>query len=513
MAIFAYRLFFVPKNRVIPKKEDYKMSDQYYSVEAEQCVLGGIMLSQAAFEHVTLEKDDFYMSEHKEIFNVICQLAKTNQDIDIITVSDKLESQKPYKPYGGLAYLSLLVEHTPSAANIVAYAAIVKDRSLKRQAKILLDSDNIDFSQIAKLAEKANMKRGGNVQIKQFTDLEKLEFAGIKWVVDGLIPEGTRNLLAAKPKAGKSWLALEIANAIATGGKFLDRKCDKGRVLYLALEDNDRRMKSRITALKFGFNKNISYATAGNFPAADQGGIEALAAWCDKCEKDNKDNKPKLIIIDTFAKFRPKNNNASMYQSDYESTQSLLKIAESYGVAILLIHHTRKMQSEDPLETISGSLGLIGGLDNLFVLERQRNSNLGKLSIIGRDLENDDPINLMFEACHWKAITDSESLITPDRARLALMILDGYAIKEMAGILEKQEGAIYKMLHDMTNAGIIYRQGRGDYLICSDISRDYLETVVKNTVIENFHKKSKDNSLPSLPESYPESYPQIVQNF
>ncbi len=469
------------------------------SIISEQSVLGALMLDNSALSRISnLKSTDFNASEHRLIFQAIEELNALNQPFDMVTLSEHLEQSGKYA--GGIAYLGILVESTPSAANIHAYAQIVLQHSLNRQVKALLEAKEIDYTKLKALSEQAIMPnvKAGKVQIKQFSDLEGLEFAGIKWVVDGLIPEGTRNLLAAKPKAGKSWLALSLAHAVATGGDFLGRKTTRGNVLYLALEDNDRRMKNRINALNMGFSKGISYATAGNFPAADAGGIEALAQWCKSVEH------PALIIIDTFAKFRPQANSASssMYQSDYESTQGLLQIAETFGAAIMLIHHTRKMQSDDPLETVSGSLGLIGGLDNLFVLERGRNSKLGKLSLIGRDLESDEPINLLFENCAWRAMSDAETLLTPDRARLALMILDGYAIKEMAGILEKNEGAIYKMLHDMVKAGIIYRKGRGEYLLCSDIERPYLERVSNGSDIEDF----KASSLPSLPQSYHESY-------
>ena len=111
--------------------------------------------------------------------------------------------------------------------------------------------------------------------IKTATSLQFMTFAALKYIVPDLIVEGCV-LLAGKPKAGKSWFVLDIGLAVACGGYRLgDKKCEQGDVLYLALEEADRRLQRRITKLlpTFGdkWPERFQYVTI--WPRADEGGI------------------------------------------------------------------------------------------------------------------------------------------------------------------------------------------------------------------------------------------------
>ena len=104
------------------------------SIEAEQAVLGGLLLDTQAWDHVgdTLAADDFYRPDHRLIFDSISQLVAESKAIDVVTVSEHLERRAKLADVGGLAYLSTLVRDTPTAANVRAYALIVRERSLLR---------------------------------------------------------------------------------------------------------------------------------------------------------------------------------------------------------------------------------------------------------------------------------------------------------------------------------------------------------------------------------------------
>ena len=98
------------------------------SVEAEQSVLGGLMLDNRAFETVSerLQAEDFFRHQHRQIYTAISKLADADKPFDVLTLSDELADAEELESAGGLTYLSELVERTPSAANISAYADIVK---------------------------------------------------------------------------------------------------------------------------------------------------------------------------------------------------------------------------------------------------------------------------------------------------------------------------------------------------------------------------------------------------
>ncbi len=106
-----------------------------HSIEAEQSVLGGLMLDNGRWDQVAdiLTEQDFYRRDHRLIFNCIASLSESNTPFDVITISERLEKLGEIEEAGGLAYLGSLVKNTPSAANIKAYADIVRERSILRQ--------------------------------------------------------------------------------------------------------------------------------------------------------------------------------------------------------------------------------------------------------------------------------------------------------------------------------------------------------------------------------------------
>jgi replicative DNA helicase len=106
-----------------------------HSIEAEQSVLGGLMLDNSAWDRVvdTLNEGDFYRRDHRLIFAAVHALADGNQPFDVVTLSEHLSARAELEEAGGLGYLGDLAHNTPSAANILAYAGIVRERSVVRQ--------------------------------------------------------------------------------------------------------------------------------------------------------------------------------------------------------------------------------------------------------------------------------------------------------------------------------------------------------------------------------------------
>ena len=160
--------------------------------------------------------------------------------------------------------------------------------------------------------------------------LGKMEFPPIKYAVPGLIPEGC-SILAGRPKLGKSWLALDVALAVARGDYCLgDFKCEQGNVLYLALEDNRRRLRSRVEKVSAPFAldiwpKALDFAT--QWPRCDDGGLDKLRQWA-----ESKPN-PRLIIVDVLAQFRSgRGDRESLYESDYRAVKGLQELASELSL-------------------------------------------------------------------------------------------------------------------------------------------------------------------------------------
>jgi AAA domain len=215
-------------------------------------------------------------------------------------------------------------------------------------------------------------------------ELMAANFPPPRWAVPDLLVEGA-TVLAGAPKAGKSWLALNLAVSVATGGPALGQiEVDPGPALYLALEDTPRRLQDRLGKILRGQTPAPETLTISiECPPLSAGGTERLADWLT--------NHPdaRLVVIDVLARMRgPRLRDDSIYAADYALATEIKKIADEYHVAILVVHHTRKAGAEDWIDTISGSQGIAGGVDAIAVLKRMRGQVDGVLSVTGRDIED-----------------------------------------------------------------------------------------------------------------------------
>ncbi|MDI3344366.1 AAA family ATPase [Streptomyces sp. AJ-1] len=213
-------------------------------------------------------------------------------------------------------------------------------------------------------------------------ELMDTEFPEPKWAVPGLISEGV-NLLAGPPKVGKSWMSLGLGLSVAAGGKALDTvPVEGGPVLYLALEDTPRRLQSRMGKILGGQPAPVGLTLATQCPPLPQGGNEAIANWLER----NPDAR--MVVIDVFAKMRGVSPpGASAYDADYAAVGHAKRLADHYGVAIVLVHHVRKAGSDDFLTEVSGTNGLAGAADATLVLKRARGKADGMLHVTGRDVD------------------------------------------------------------------------------------------------------------------------------
>ena len=294
-------------------------------------------------------------------------------------------------------------------------------------------------------------------------ELKAMHFEPIKYVVRGIIVEGL-TLLAAKPKIGKSWLMLHVAIAVARGSFTLGEiHCEEGDVLYCALEDNLRRLKSRMSKLlgmDADWPKRLRFMT--EMPRLAEGGIDVIREWIKSAPH------PRLVVIDTLAMVRaPKKRDESNYELDYAAAKELRDLANEYGIAIVLVHHLRKADSDDPFDTVSGTLGLTGAPDTILVLKRDTSGNV-ILHGRGRDLtEIEKALAFNRDACTW-TITGSASEARSSRERTA--ILDALGAHgeaatpaEIAALAGLKHGSVKHLVLKMAKDGLLRRNDKGRY--------------------------------------------------
>lgn len=200
-------------------------------------------------------------------------------------------------------------------------------------------------------------------------------------VIDGLLYAGTY-LFVGAPKVGKSFLMAQIGYHVSTGLELWGYPVHQGAVLYLALEDDHRRLQDRLFRM-FGTESadNLYFSIYAKQLGA---GLEEQLKWFVQEHPDTR-----LIIIDTLQKVRESGGDTYSYASDYEVITKLKAFADEHGICLLLVHHTRKQQAEDKFDMISGTNGLLGAADGAFLLQKERRtSNTATLDISGRDQQD-----------------------------------------------------------------------------------------------------------------------------
>lgn len=232
------------------------------------------------------------------------------------------------------------------------------------------------------------------------------------WIIPNLIPEGVL-LLGGKPKQGKSWFALALALSIAAGSTVLGSyQATQGDVLFLALEDTERRLQTRTKQLLASMPVVPSSAmTFGlQWSRLDEGGLAQLETYI------LAHPRLRFIVIDTWGKVAPRVKGRSQYEEDYTSLSTLKRLAEKYHLAILVIHHLRKTQARDVLDEMLGSTAMIGAVDAILILKRDRGEGLATLFVTGRDIAPEQELSLFFDhTTGWWHLSDEESQDVPQQ--------------------------------------------------------------------------------------------------
>jgi hypothetical protein len=181
-----------------------------------------------------------------------------------------------------------------------------------------------------------------------------------------------------------------------------------------------------------------------------------------------------MVVIDTLEKFRPiQNGKSAAYSADYAAVAGLQRIASKHRIAIVVNHHVRKMEADDPFDTVSGTLGLTGAADTIIILKRH--AGAVTLHARGRDIEEMETA-LQFEraTCRWTILgTAAEVYISNERVAVLRVLAgagaEGLAVSEiMAGTASRNRGAMDTLLFKMKEDGEINRVKRGVYALSQD---------------------------------------------
>jgi hypothetical protein len=238
-------------------------------------------------------------------------------------------------------------------------------------------------------------------------------FPPARFAVPELIPDGL-TFFAGAPKLGKSWLALGLGLAIASGGRALGTiDVEAGDVLYLALEDSPRRLQERLSMV-LGRElppEGLTFETS--WPRMGSGGSEAIEDWIGETPN------ARLVIVDVFTRIRaPELKRSDLYRADYDAATELQAIATRSGVGIVAIYHTRKTEDPDFVAMMSGTFGLAAGADTILIARRGRGEADATLYATGRDItEQELALRFSAEARTWAILGDAAEYNLGERRR------------------------------------------------------------------------------------------------
>ena len=313
-------------------------------------------------------------------------------------------------------------------------------------------------------------------------DLQNRTYEPTPFLVDELIPEGL-HILAGAPKIGKSWLALWLCLCVAQGQTLWNFTTTQGEVLYLSLEDSFQRIQTRLFDLTEDAPPTLHFAImADTLKHGLEQQIEQFLT---------EHPATRLVVIDTLQRVRSAGSDSNLYANDYQDIGLLKKLAYKRHIAILLIHHLRKLHDDDPMNMISGSTGLSGAADSAFVLQKNaRSANAASLHCTGRDIPDRTLKLELGEDDHvWKLLADSKTCSSASKiSTLQIENLLSELLREQTEIsapakalLEKIDPAgsegwtpnsfshqIRKSVDALRQNGILvsFRKSNGERLIC-----------------------------------------------
>jgi len=289
-------------------------------------------------------------------------------------------------------------------------------------------------------------------------DLYEGKLAHLRPLFEDLLYDGL-TMLVAKPKAGKSWLTLQCAVCIA-GGRGIDgiMLLDQGPVLYLALEETSARTAARLRKI----------APPGEWAAKLQivyellplmgGGAEQLRALIQKFN-------PRAVVIDTLTALvkAGARRDGDVFRSQYAEVSSLRKIAEEFGIAMILVHHVRKGPSDGAIEAIAGTGGIAAAVDTVWQLKRKPEGE-ATLDVVGREVE-ERTLALRFEddPFGWRVLGDDTiQLVNAERRQVLELLREdgGLTPAQIAAEIGKSRAATRMLLKRMRDDNQVKKEGR-----------------------------------------------------
>lgn len=336
---------------------------------AEQSVLGALMLDQTELASVAglVTADSFLLPEHQAMYRAITEKANQGQPVDIVTLSSSLEIDLPY--------LGRIIRDTPSAANVLAYAEIVKAEAERRnlaellrqaQERVNYEDPQETLQALIHYAESSTVRTQGNHFM--FKHIAQIKTAPPDWLITDYFEAHALAEVFGAPESGKSLLAIDWGLSVAAGINWCGHSTQQGAVFYIAGEGYHG-LSRRFAA--WGNHTGVAIANLPFFTS------EQAAAFCNKSSAiaveraisalaAKNEVSPKLVIVDTLARnFGAGSENSTEDMNAFIAHVDELRVR--LGCAVLLVHHTGHSSPDRG----RGSSALKAAVDTEFCMSRR----------------------------------------------------------------------------------------------------------------------------------------------
>lgn len=355
------------------------------SIEAEQSVLGGLLLDNAALAGVSglISAADFFRHEHRAIFGAVCELCRDGGLADIITVYGLLQRTGQAETVGGLKYLNDLAQSVPSAAGILRYAEIVRDRAMLRG--VLEAADRVSAAvyasgSVAQVLDEAKTQFGA-VELRRGPDTRRVPLldmaamresaASVRWLVKGALPADSLGMIYGASGTFKSFIALDAALHVVHGLPWMGRRTTQGPVVYIAAEGGAGLWK-RIAA--WHRQRRIQWQGAPFYVVPVAMDLQQ-DAWRVVEAVQALGVCPSMVVVDTLSQTYGGEENSANEMAAYFRELGA-RFRGLWRCAVMLVHHSGHSVTERP----RGSSAIRANVDWLFGVFRDEQEMLATVS-------------------------------------------------------------------------------------------------------------------------------------
>lgn len=454
-----------------------------FNVETEAALLGDALTDPCVVlaEEARVTPAHFKDRRYRHIWAALQALPQADLALGTVLelVCDELERRGQLEEVGGMPTLVDAINQSNApmfrhhADGVLEYAlrrammrigTAVASGSYKPIEDILelITKSGADLAHLSQEATRKIVDKGGPA-LRTMTADEILttEWPEPIWAIPGILPVGL-TLFAGRPKLGKSWLLLQLAQAVAAGGMVFGQKLEPGPVLFLALEDSERRLKERMQLQHWPPGLPVDFLGPGQF--TDQiGGLRDGGG--DRLARQIEDKGYRLVAIDTLS--RAGLGDQLKHEEMIQALIPVQNLANRLNFALVMCDHHRKPGTFnlDVISDILGSTAKGAICDTAWGLYRERGKAGAKLGIVGRDVEE------QMLALSWDRVTGcwqyegdaGELEITERRQEIlnALGDLGTSAVGDIADAVGQPKSNTHNRLQDLVNAGLVLRKLEG----------------------------------------------------